>query len=252
MLIYDWKQMGRLHRWLLPAVLFAVIVIAVRLDTIFEVFEEGELLAYGWTLQFILDTLQTDAVLLAAPVLCTFPYAAACVDEVKSGMVKAILSRTDRRHYIFSKAAASLISGAAVLLTGAAIVCGTAFLLFPFMETAPETGMNQNEAIRTLIGLLGRYGCFGALWSLAGMWMSILTLNRFMAWVSPFMIDYLLTILYERYFDGMLLFYPKQWLVRTWEWPFADAGVCLWLILLGSLLLMLVMRTGRRMLERAV
>lgn len=244
--------MGRLHRWLLPAVLFAVIVVGVRLDTIFEVFEEGELLVYGWTMQFILDTLQTDAALLVAPVLCTLPYAAACVDEVKSGMVKDILSRTDRRHYIFSKAAASLISGAVVLLTGAAIVCGAAFLLFPFMETAPETGMNQNEAIRVLIGLLVRYGCFGALWSLAGMWMSMLTLNRFMAWVSPFIIDYLLMILYERYFDGMLLFYPKQWLVRTWEWPFKDVGVCLWLILLDSLLLMLVMWTGRRMLERAV
>lgn len=248
MLTYDKKQIAVLHRWLLPAVLFVFIILIFRLDLLVETLKQKTEMTYGWTLQFVLETLQTDAALLAAPVLCTFPFSSACIDEMKSGMLKNILYRTDKRKYMISKAVSGYFAGMLTLVTAVLLVCLLFLPVLFFMEAGPEEGTSQYEAIRNLIGLACRYGCFGGLWSLTGMLMSLLTMNRFMAWIAPFIIDYMLIILHERYFGRLLLFYPKQWLVCTWEWPLKDAGVCLWLLLLSGVVFVLTMQAGRRML----
>ena len=47
-----------------------------------------------------------------------------------------------------------------------------------------DTGLIN--AATMMIGLVFRYGCFGAVWSLVGMLLSLWTFNRMMAWIGPF------------------------------------------------------------------
>ena len=222
MLAYDKKQIGRIHRILIPAVIFTAAVLLGRMDTIMADFGQSEPLAAGKALSFAFESLTTGNALLVAPVICAFPYGAACIDEVKSGMFKNVLYRTDKASYIHS-------------------------------NTAGAAGeIAQSYEIQQLIGLVFRYGCFGAVWSLVGMLLSLWTFNRMMAWIGPFIVDYLLEIVYERYFDALKLLYPKEWLVMSWSWPLKDWGICLWLLLLAGMIGLIVRRTGMRCLERVV
>ena len=73
---------------------------------------------------------------------------------------------------------------------------------------------------------LGKYGqmlcqffAFGALEAEIGMWISTLVNHRYMAWLAPFMSEYLLIILCERYFPECRVFYPPDWLVVQADWP---------------------------------
>ena len=95
MLAYDKKQIGRIHRILIPAVIFTAAVLLGRMDTIMADFGQSEPLAAGKALSFAFESLTTGNALLVAPVICAFPYGAACIDEVKSGMFKNVLYRTD-------------------------------------------------------------------------------------------------------------------------------------------------------------
>ena len=73
-----------------------------------------------------------------------------------------------------------------------------------------------------------------------------LTMSRYMAYASPFVIYYVLIILYERYFDFLYIFYPKEWLNPSPLWEYGNAGV---LLVVGELTLIagvLAARAGRR------
>lgn len=247
MLIYDRKQVTMVYRWLMPAVLFVFIVMVSQADIWIEVLGKGQRkVPFGWSLTFITDTLKSDAALLIAPVLCTFPYASAMIDELRSGMVKAVLTRTDRQHYISSKAVACLVSGALEEAVSVGLLSLVVCIFFMPMETAAEAGMNQNEMVCLLIGQLCRYSCYGALWSLVGLAISLLTMNRMMTWVGPFIVDYLLVIVYERYFDVFKLLYPKEWLLEEWTWPMADVGICIWIVLLCLGFYLIILSVGKR------
>ena len=122
MLAYDKKQIGRIHRILIPAVIFTAAVLLGRMDTIMADFGQSEPLAAGKALSFAFESLTTGNALLVAPVICAFPYGAACIDEVRSGMFKNVLYRTDKASYIQSKAMACMLSGAVTLMGAALLV----------------------------------------------------------------------------------------------------------------------------------
>lgn len=248
-----------MQRIFIPALIFTVTVLFGSMDTIMADLTQSEPLEKGKTLTLILQMLTTGNALLVAPVICAFPYSAACIDEIKSGMFKNVLCRTDKVSYIQSKAMACLISGAMTLMAAALLVTLVSVVLLMPLEgasvvsDAAVSGESiQNPLIQKLIGLIFRYGCFGAVWSLVGMLLSLGTMNRLMAWIGPFIVDYLLEILYERYFDGLKLFYPKEWLVMSWNWPFGDWGICLWLLMLSGMICLIVRKTGMRCLEHVV
>lgn len=174
------------------------------------------------------------------------------VDELRSGMVKGILSRVEKGRYLSSRALACMLAGGMESLASVCLLTGISLALLAPLEAAPEQGMNQYENIRLILGLGSRYGCYGALWSLAGLWISMLTMNRLMAWIGPFIVNYLLIIIYERYFDLIRLLYPKEWLLAGWDWPLADGGICIWMLLLCGILYLLVMRTGKKVLAHGL
>ena len=70
----------------------------------------------------------------------------------------------------------------------------------------------------------------GALWSLCGLTLATMTCSKYMAYASPFIIYYVLIILYERYFDQFYVFYPKEWINPSSKWILGDWGVIMLLL----------------------
>ncbi len=71
----------------------------------------------------------------------------------------------------------------------------------------------------------------GALWALLGLLLASVTGSKYVAYSSPFVIYYVLIILYERYFKIYCL-YPKEWLIPSDSWVLGSFGAILLMAML--------------------
>lgn len=234
MLPYDRKRAFR-KQWLYLGTFLTVIFLTVtNLEMVAEVLRSGRKLSAGWTESYILKVLTGDGIRLYFPLLCTVPYATGFVDEYKSGIYKFVLVRKERKKYIISKAITNAVAGGSILVAGT-----VAFILCTWMVFLP---MEKGFSWMIIQNFLGEYGqllcqffAFGALEAEIGMWISTLVNHRYMAWLAPFMSEYLLIILCERYFPECRVFYPPDWLVVQADWPLHGWSVFFWLLFLTGI-----------------
>lgn len=249
MLRYDWKRAVQ-ARWIyLSIFLTTAFLTASQLDKVAAVFREGKALPGGWTGQFVQESMLGDWALFFLPVLCALPYASCFVDEVKSQTVKMALVRVNRSAYLRSKAVTAAAAGGGIVTVGAAAFLCASLLVFLPLE--------EGDAVRTVTAeasgygkILVRYFCFGALGAETGLWISTLVNNRYMAWLSPFMIQYLLMILCERYIPWCQVLYPVQWLDPSGGWPLEGWTAPLWMICLTAAAGLGFFRAAERRLDR--
>ena len=71
---------------------------------------------------------------------------------------------------------------------------------------------------------------FGALFSLLGALMAIFTMNRYMAYASPFIVYYVLVILNERYLKNIYVLNPQEWVNPQNEWIGGNWGIALFML----------------------
>jgi hypothetical protein len=215
--------------------LLLVIALSAVKDTV-TILSNGGSIPDGYHLQIILTALYSDSVTLAIPILCSFSFTTAFVDDIKSGFIKQYLPRSGKKQYVFSKLIACFLSGGLTLSIGMLLSYAVSMIVFLPMEPAIKIG-NISEAL--LIIFFQKVGMFffsGALWSLIGFTLASAALNRYLAYASSFIIYYLLIIIYERYFDTLYFIYPKEWLNPFHPWFFG----CLGLILFLSALILVV------------
>lgn len=116
-----------------------------------------------------------------------------------------------------------------------------------------EAKVDEFDALREVLipymKLLSRYFCVGALWAELGLLISTCLNHRLMAWLSPFIVYYLLIILCERYFPKCYVMYPGEWIAPTMQWPLEQWSICLWLLFLTAILGYVFYRTGERALQ---
>ncbi len=220
-----------------------LIIFLSSTEAIFTAFRSTTLLPYGYHTDFILSALSSNAMALALPILCALPYTAAIIDDVKSGFIKAYLPRTTMAQYLTGKITACALSGGLTLLLGVAIAWGVCALILLPREAMPVI-VAATEGAKEISPLWGRlllYFGSGALWALTGMLFATLTQSKYMAHASPFVIYYVLIILYERYFDKLYVIYPKEWLSPSSAWMYGDWGV---VILLAELTVIAALCTG--------
>lgn len=206
--------------------LAAVIAIASIASVIEAVRTIGPL-ENGFHARFVLEALQSDAFTLALPILCTLPFTTAFVDDVKSGFIKPCLSRSSRRQYIKGKLVACGLSGGLSLFTGILLAYFIACLVFMPMEAMLTEGQTAEPYLAQLIIKAFILAFSGMFWSLVGFSFAALTMNRYMAYASPFILYYVLIILHERYFNWLYVFSPKEWLFPEKEWILGDLGIIL-------------------------
>ena len=215
---------------------------------IFSAFRSESLMQWGYHTDFVISALSSNAMTLALPILCALPYTATVLDDIKSGFIKAYLPRTTVMRYLLGKILAYAISGALVMVIGILLAWGLAALLFLPLESAPTILVDAagklievEKAASPLPGTIFRICFSGSFWALVGMLLATLTGSKYMAYASPFVIYYVLIILYERYFDKLYIIYPKEWLNPSDKWMYGDGGV---VILLFELTAIAALATG--------
>ena len=217
---------------------------------ILTAFRSTALLPFAFHHTLIVSSLSSDAMTLALPILAALPYTASFIDDVKSGFIKEYLPRTTVPRYIAGKAVACAVSGGLALALGILAAYGFAALMFLPMEAYPKPGEIVPNYFGNLVETVLMFFVSGAFWSLTGLTFAALTNSKYMAYASPFVLFYLLIILYERYFDKLFVLYPREWLNPSSKWMFGRIGVAVLLIEFSVLMGLGFAFAAKRRLER--
>lgn len=227
----------------------ALLLLLSSVEGIVSGFRAPGLFAFGYHSALIERALAGEAMTLALPILAALPYTAAIVDDVRSGFYKAYLPRTTLARYLAGKVVACALAGGLALLAGVALAWALCALVFLPKELPPATVDALGNSLRYVSPIWGKLllaFASGAFWAVLGMLFATLTMSRYMAYASPFIVYYVLIILYERYFDFLYVLYPKEWLNPSALWDYGNAGV---LLVVGELTLIagiLTALAGRR------
>lgn len=206
-------------------------------------------LSNGFHAQLMLAALKSDDVTLVLPILCTLPFATAFVDDIKSGFIKQYLPRSGASAYIKGKIFASGLSGGLVLVAGLFIAYGISALVFTPMEAALKPDQIAEPYFAEIITKTLTLFLSGAFWSLTGFTLASMTMSRYMAYASSFVVYYVLIILHERYFADFYVLYPKEWLALSEPWVLLNLGVWIQLLMLCAVVGLLFGMTAKRRLE---
>jgi hypothetical protein len=227
-----------------------VLMIAVAsINSIMSGLSNPGALANGFHAQLILGALTADDVTLVIPIICTLPFAAVFVEDIKSGFVKQYLPRSGFSAYLRGKLVASGLSGGLVLTLGLFAAYGISWLVFAPMEAALGPKDVAEPYFAEILTKAVTVFLSGALWSLTGFTLASLTMSRYMAYASPFVIYYVLIILHERYFEDFYILYPKEWIAMSQSWILQNLGIWIVLIALSAVMSMLFIITAKARLE---
>lgn len=222
-----------------------IIIFLSQTKSLIEFFRHMALLSYGYHTDFILSALRSGTLAPFIPILAVLPFTANYIDNVKSRFARFFLIRTDYSAYLASHILVCFLSGGFVIVTGTLLAWGASALLFLPMEKAAET---PSESATLLLKTCGLLFLNGGLWAVLGMTMSTIMESKYIAYASPFIVYYLLVILYERYFPNAWLLYPKNWLDPE-IWPYGIGSAALFLLELTFLCGLVFYVRGKRRLE---
>lgn len=227
-----------------------VILLLSSVQDVLQAFRSEELLQSGFHHTFLMNALTSDAMTLALPIIAALPFTSSFLDDMKSGFVKEYLPRTTKNGYLLGKILGSLVSGGLSVSLGVLLGYVVAVLVFSPMEAAQEPGAVSHPYFEELMGKVLLFFCSGAFWSLVGLTFATLTSSKYMAYASPFVLYYVLIILYERYFDTLYVLYPKEWTNPSEFWMWGNMGVVLLLLELIVLFSLLFFHAAKRRLEQ--
>ena len=200
----------------------------------------NELLDYGMHFTVLQKALQSEAVYLMLPVVCSLPFSAAFLEDVSCGFIKSYLPRAGRGHYIAGKITAAGVSGGSAAVIGVTLYYQMLrLLLLPMEKAAGELeGLSYGKDVGRVCVL---FFCAGMLFSLIGMLFSIVTSSKYMAYASAFVLEYVLIILRERYLKKLFVIDPREWLhPQDAQWMFGELGAVLFILLLIVLVVMVL------------
>lgn len=220
----------------------------------------------GYTIGLIFSALSSDVVLLVLPILCALPYTSAFLDDLGSNFYRAYLPRSGKRKYIRARIMSTALSGGLALFLGAVLIAavfGIAFLPSEVTKELPEMAVQGGMlpatedgsaevlmAEQSFVGVVVTAFAFflnGALWSLAGAILCTVTMNKYVAYASPFVLYYVLVILAERYFQNLYVLNPREWVNPSFGWALGKWGA---IIFLSELIVILAFLYGYAMNRR--
>lgn len=201
-------------------------------------FRSTDLLNFNMHIDLIMLAMGGEAMALALPILATLPYTTAYVDDTKAGYIKVYLPRIGVDRYVASKALSCALSGGLAILLGAVISYILIALLLLPIEVAPTivSGADKVKSISPIWGKFALIFASGCFWSMVGLMLASVTKSRYMAYTGPFVVCYILIILYERYFDFLYVLYPREWLNPSDKWVLGPWGVAILLIILTGVI----------------
>lgn len=238
------RQAANIWFFLVP-ILTAAVIMMNFVDPVIRTCRENGFFVQGFHVEILTDGFQSDALLSFLPILAALPFGGCFVDDLKSKFARFFLIRSSYRTYIISHIIVGFLAGGLTILSGALIAWGTTAAVLIPIEREIE-GM-EPAAIDGLIEICFLLFVNGGFWSVVGMAMSTLMESKYISYATPFVLYYLLVILYERYFSDLFIIYPKTWTDPN-AWPFGSWGAAIFLLEMTLIFAFLfAYRAGRRL-----
>ena len=146
---------------------------------------------------------------MSVPLVCTFPFSCAWLDESRSGYTRLALHRTSVFWYIAGKFTACAVSGGLCELLAAVLFCAWS-----------KTEMPQNLSLI--------FWC-AAFWAGIAALLAAASESKYSAYGGAFVICYFLVILHERYWKSCHYLDPFEWLAPKCTWLFGQDSIVLML-----------------------
>lgn len=232
-------------RFILGAIAMAIVIWVASVDTLLDIFQRGGNLYVGYHNDFIRYALSSDTVAPFVPIVAVLPFAAVYVDDIKTKFARLFLIRSDYGGYLFGRCVVCFLCGGLVILGGVMLAWLASLPVFLPIERENE-GIMENFG--DLLAQCGMLFLSGGLWAVAGMALSTLMESKYIAYASPFVMYYLLVILYERYFPDAYVIYPREWMTPSELWPYGNRGAVILMAELTALFSVLfIIRAERRL-----
>ncbi len=242
------RQGALSRRCLLGALFFALILLLASVESLMDVFQTEPV--SGFHGKLICDAVKTDAARFFVPILSTLPFAARYVEEIKSKYARSLLYRSSRAAYLAGKIAGCFASGGLVLVLGILLAYALSAVVLIPVEAPLSKNAEPTNWFQTLLPSLGLYFLSGGLWALVGMTASTWMESRYIAYAAPFVLYYVLIMLYERYFPTFYVLDPRAWLLPSPRWIGEGWGAALLVMELSAVsALIFCLRAGRRLIE---
>lgn len=198
---------------------------------------------YHWTL--LENALRSDTVSPFIPILAVLPFSACYIDDLKNKFARYFVIRCGNGTYIVSRICVCFLSGGLAIATGILITAGLAAIVFIPLEQ--DSMSSSFDAVQNFGKFLLLYFITSGFWAVVGMAMSTLMESKYISYATPFVLYYLLVILYERYFSDLFIIYPKTWTDPA-AWPFGCWGAVIFLLEMALIFAILfAFRAGRRL-----
>lgn len=196
------------------------------LNPVLQTLQTGGFFPQYYHHELILQALSSDTLASFLPVLAALPLSAGYLEDIKSKFARFLLIRGSFTGYLLGMGLACWLCGGGVVVLGALGAWGAAALAFTPLETVTE---EVQVLVPQIIGQLELLFLCGGLWAVVGMTLSTVMESKYIAYVAPFIVYYLLVILYERYLPEAFLLSPKHWLSPE-GWPFGRLGAAVFLL----------------------
>lgn len=236
-----------LSRWFYFAIMAAIGLTCISMiQPVLHTLQQGRPFQQGYHEELFTTALSSDFLSAFLPVLAAIPLSAGYLEDIKSKFARFFVIRGGYAWYLVSIFLACFIVGGTVILMGTLCAYGLTSLVFLPLERIAENPPDLAAQIGQQFFLLFLNG---GLWAVLGMTMSTIMESKYIAYASPFIVYYLLVILYERYFPNAWLLYPKNWLEPE-IWPYGVGSAALFLLELTFLCGLVFYIRGKRRLEQ--
>ena len=216
------KQAVISFRFLAGVLAVPLIVFAATINSVVFAVRTIDILPVGYHRSVLFQAVSSDAISFFVPILCTLPFSAAWIEDTRTNYIRYFVYRTKRPAYLLGRAAACWLSGGLVTAVGILLAYAVAAGVFIPMEKTPLPGMEPLHQFIQFLPCVLNVFLSGGLWALVGMMLSMLMESKYIAYASPFILFYLLEILYERYFPALHFIAPREWLVPTDVWAYGS------------------------------
>lgn len=232
-------------RWLAAAILIAGAVLAAVLtdstyiETMRYFRQHGGALDSLFAHTVMAKALTNDMLLAVLPIAAALPFSTAVIEDAKSGYIKQYLPLVTKRSYAVSKAFSCVLASVLAVAFGLGIVYFGILAYHMPLQKAFELADEQRAAAELFgsnLRIMLRCIPAAALWSALALAIGTAGMNKFLAYISPFICYYVLVIIAERYFRDVLVLNPKNYIAVSSEWDGGSPVVISSLTALGSML----------------
>ncbi|MBR4636540.1 MAG: hypothetical protein IKO51_09315 [Clostridia bacterium] len=221
-------------RWLAAAVLIAgavltaVLTDSTYIETMRYFRQHGGALDSLFAHTVMAKALSNDMLLAVLPIAAALPFSTAVIEDVKSGYIKQYLPLVSKRSYAVSKLCSCALASVLAVTVGLGLVYFGIYAYHMPLQKAFELADEQRAAAELFgsnLEIMLRCLPAAALWSALALLAGTAGMNKFLAYISPFICYYVLVIIAERYFRDVLVLNPKNYITASGDWGGSPAVI---------------------------